>query len=111
MRSTLSGVFTAGQAGAGRDVYLGICRGCHSAPEHTPAFRRQWAGRSLWDLFAWISDNMPKNSEGSLSPQEYAEVLAFTLQSLGLPAGTQPLPTDSVVLSHIRFDTVSTAGK
>jgi len=110
VRSTMSGVFSAAQAARGRDVYLGDCRGCHSAPEHTPAFKQQWAGRKLWDLFAWISDNMPKNSEGSLSPTEYADVLAFTLQALGMPAGTEEMPPDSATLVKIRFDTLSHSG-
>jgi hypothetical protein len=64
----------------------------------------------LWDLFAWISDNMPKNSEGSLSPKEYADVLAFTLQALGMPAGKTEMPADSLTLMNIRFDTLSTSG-
>ena len=110
VRSTLSGVFSAGQAARGRDVYLGDCRGCHTAPEHTPAFKQQWAGRTLWGLFAWITDNMPKNSEGSLSPKEYADVLAFTLRALGMPEGKEELPPDSAALINIRFDTLSTAG-
>ena len=85
-----------------------ICHEKWREGKHTPAFKVQWAGRRLWGLFDYISGNMPKNSEGSLRPAEYAEVLAYTLQVLGMPPGKEELPTDSAALMNIRFDTLST---
>jgi mono/diheme cytochrome c family protein len=108
-RSTLSGVFTQAQAARGRDTYVGMCKACHTPESHTgPAFVNTWSGRSLWDLFLYVSGEMPKNDPGSLASSDYAQVLAYLLEMNGMPAGKDELPTDSLVLKQIRFDTVST---
>ena len=68
-RSTLSGVFTQAQAARGRDTYVGMCKACHTPESHTsPAFVHTWSGRPLWDLFLYISSEMPKSDPGSLAP-------------------------------------------
>ncbi|MGH7553341.1 MAG: c-type cytochrome [Longimicrobiales bacterium] len=108
-RSTLSGVFTQAQAARGRDTYGGMCRSCHTPESHAaPAFLNTWSGRPLWDLFLYVSGDMPKSDPGSLAPNEYAQVLAYLLEMNGMPAGKDELPTDSLILKKIRFDTVST---
>ena len=33
-----------------------------------PSFKANWNSRPLWDLWDWISNKMPKNDPGSLSP-------------------------------------------
>jgi mono/diheme cytochrome c family protein len=107
-RSTLSGVFSQAQATRGRDTYVGMCKACHTPESHTaPAFVNSWSGRSLWDLFVYISSEMPKNDPGSLAPNDYAQVLAYLLEMNKMPAGKDELPTDSLILKNIQFDTVS----
>ena len=61
----------------------------------------------LWDLFLYVSGEMPKSDPGSLAPHEYAQVLAYLLEMNGMPAGDGDLPTDSLMLKKIRFDTAS----
>lgn len=104
-RSTLAGVYTRDQANAGRDIYLGICQSCHTAASHTGAtFANSWVGRPLSDLFAFVSEKMPKSAPGSLSPEEYASVVAQLLRLNGMPAGDDELPADTVALKRIRIE-------
>src|SRR5205823_9077498 len=109
-RSTLAGVYSAQQATRGRDVYAGMCRSCHTAESHTGVtFHKTWDGRSLSELFGYISTKMPKNEPGSLAPEEYADLLAYLLKMNQMPAGPTELPADTVALKTIRIETRPTA--
>jgi mono/diheme cytochrome c family protein len=106
VRSTRTGVYNEEQALRGRDVYAGLCQSCHPAASHTGvAFKNTWTGRPLSELFGYIRDRMPKNEPGSLTPEEYADVLAYLLKLNQMPAGAVELPTDTVTLKRIRIDT------
>ena len=106
VRSTRTGVYNEEQALRGREVYAGLCQSCHPAASHTgPAFKNTWTGRPLSELFGYIRDRMPKNEPGSLTPEEYADVLAYLLKLNQMPAGAVELPTDTVTLKKIRIDT------
>lgn len=108
-RSTLAGVYTAEQAARGADTYASACRACHTPESHAgPAFRITWAGRQLSELFRYISELMPKNEPGTLTPREYTQVLAYLLSVNDMPAGTDELPTDAKLLMKIRIDTAAT---
>lgn len=103
--STRNGVYTAEQAATGKSLYAMHCMNCHTAVLHTgPEFAAKWEGRPFWDLFSYVRESMPKSEPGSLTPREYARVLAYMLQMNGLPSGTAILPTDSTALAHIRIN-------
>lgn len=103
--STADGIYTTLQANSGADIYAMLCQSCHSAESHTGApFRNKWVGRSLADLYTYISTEMPKAEPGSLSEQEYALVLAYMLRMNGMPAGRRALSSDSTALSAIRIE-------
>ena len=107
-RSTTAGVYTEAQATRGKDTYSGMCLGCHSAGSHNGAsFLTAWGGRPLWELYGYISERMPKNEPGSLPAEEYAQVVSYLLKLNGMPAGALELPTDSLALKAIRFDTAA----
>ena len=102
--TTRSGVYSPVQADRGSDVYAGYCKSCHSALTHTgPTFWATWNGRALSDLYSYMKETMPKNDPGSLSEQEYADVLAYVLKMNRLLAGKAELPPDSMQLSKIRI--------
>ena len=109
-RSTLAGVYSLDQAAHGADVYAGMCVSCHAGMgNHVgPIFRARWAGTSLFQLYHFIRDNMPKDDPGSLAPEDCAAVVAYLLQLNGMPAGKTPLATDSLTLQAIRYDTLTT---
>ena len=108
-RTTRSGVYTAAQADRGSDVYAGMCRSCHTAASHTGVtFAKWWKGRTLAELFAYVSERMPKNDPGSLAPEQYADVIAYLLRMNAMPAGTAELPPDPTPLAAIRIEVPDT---
>jgi mono/diheme cytochrome c family protein len=104
-RSTMMGVYTAAQARRGEDTYMSICVACHpSGTYSTAAFKATWAGRPLSDLFGLISETMPKIDPGSLTPQEYAQVVAYILKVNDVPPGKTELPADGDRMKQIRIE-------
>lgn len=104
-RSTKEGVYNREQWLRGRDIYAGMCAGCHPAITHVgPVFTLSWAGKKLSDLFGYLRERMPKNEPGSLSEQDYVDVMSYMLRLNGMPAGFDELPADSVALARIRID-------
>ncbi|HSC27176.1 MAG TPA: cytochrome c, partial [Vicinamibacterales bacterium] len=74
--STMSGVYTAAQAARGEETYMGICVACH--PPGTYAgqpFKANWDKRPLSDLFDIVTETMPKQDPGTLTPKEVAQVI------------------------------------
>jgi mono/diheme cytochrome c family protein len=109
-RTTFSGVYSEKQATAGKDIYGASCQGCHTEASHTgPVFQSSWIGKTLWDLFHYVRSEMPKTEPGSLTPEQYGQVVAYLLKLNAMPAGEADMPTDSVPLKEIRFDTVTSA--
>jgi hypothetical protein len=104
-RSTGLGVYTREQWMRGRDLYAGLCASCHPAVTHVgPVFTKSWAGKKLSDLFGFLRERMPKNEPGSLTEQEYVDVISYMLRLNGMPAGMKELEADSVALTKIRID-------
>ncbi|HZO95706.1 MAG TPA: cytochrome c [Candidatus Baltobacteraceae bacterium] len=95
--------YTASQAHAGKAVYAQYCVQCHGVDLQgtagpavagkdflTTAKGNKW---HLSDLRAIVFENMPFSNPGSLTPAQYANVLAFLLASNCYPAGARPFPT------------------
>lgn len=108
VRSSADGVFTTAQARAGKDLFSGYCQSCHTPAFHAGApFKQNWYGRTLGELFGYMRREMPKTEPGSMSDEEYAQVLAYLLSLNGMPAGDAPLASDSTALHRIRLDSVA----
>lgn len=104
-RPTSAGVYTAEQAARGEESYAGMCTGCHTPASHMgDVFMSGWRGRPVSELYGFIRAAMPKNEPGSLTPDEYASIVAYILKLNGMPAGAKPLPADSAALERIRID-------
>ena len=107
-RTSMSGIFSQKQASAGRTVYSMQCSACHSTSAHTgPAFMKSWQGRTVWDLYAFLKDNMPQSEPGALSDEEYIQVVTYMLSLNKMPAGEQDLRVDQALLKAIRIDTTA----
>jgi mono/diheme cytochrome c family protein len=107
MRSSMRGVYTAEQATRGTDTYASICASCHTISEMTGTnFSKKWVGFPLWDLYSYLAETMPQSDPGSLSPREYAQVVAYILNLNGQPAGKVELPADTAALKGIKVDTI-----
>ena len=107
-RTSMSGIFSQKQAAAGRTVYSMQCSACHSTSAHSgPAFMKSWQGRTVWDLYAFLKDNMPQSEPGALSDQEYIQVVTYMLSLNRMPAGDKDLAVDQALLKAIRIDTTA----
>lgn len=115
-KSIWDGVFTAEQAERGAQVNAGSCASCHGRrmdgaaldpdmPSTPPIarnrFLRDWDGQSLAALFQYIRSTMPKNNPGSLSDQQYIDVIAEMLSASGAPVGDAELAPDTAALGSI----------
>ena len=100
--SVLDGVFTAAQAGRGESTFRAACASCHETAEFSGGrFRLSWVGRTAGDLFDTISTLMPEGDPGSLSPNEYASLVAYLLRLNGYTAGDVELPADLDALRNV----------
>ena len=102
--------FTAAQASHGADLYRDNCTLCHGphmddgefAPSLKGArFKGKWGGKALDSLFVYISSTMPPGQAGSLSSEDYADLVAHILASNGAAPGDKPLPADMTALSSM----------
>lgn len=100
-----AGVYTAEQAGRGREVFGNICQGCHNIGSQSgDAFAKRWRGVLMSELFRVMTETMPKDSPGSLTLQERADVMAYLLKINDLAAGSTELSTDVEQLKKIVID-------
>lgn len=115
LASIWDGVFTEAQARRGQAVYPGPCGWCHGrrlngAPDDpdmmsTPPlarakFIRNWERRSLATLFEYTRATMPESNPGSLTDQEYIDVIAYMLSVGKVPAGEVELQPDPQSLAR-----------
>ena len=113
LASVWDGVFTEAQAERGGAVYPSACGLCHGrrlngAPDDpdmrsTPPlararFLRNWEGRTLATLLEYTRATMPEDNPGSLTVDEYVDVIAYMLSVGGMPAGETELQPD---LDHL----------
>jgi S-disulfanyl-L-cysteine oxidoreductase SoxD len=127
-RTIVDGVYTTEQAKRGREQYRKRCVLCHldngqgqqavpeiagqsleregdaeAPPIAGDEFLAKWNGHSVRELFERTS-TMPVGSPGSLTPQQYADLVALILEMNKLPAGTQELPADRDALERITIN-------
>jgi mono/diheme cytochrome c family protein len=103
-KTTLSGIYTKAQAVKGEETYFNMCVNCHPKGYYAgQSFKNTWNNRPLWDLWDWISNKMPKNDPGSLTPAEVVQIMAYILQQNKMPAGTVALPPNEKTLYGIKI--------
>jgi mono/diheme cytochrome c family protein len=102
--TVMDGVFTSAQATQGQRTFERVCASCHDTGEFSGGrFQFTWVGLTTADLYETIATLMPEGDPGSLSPQEYAAVVAYLLQLNDYPTGVAPLPTDEMVLQTVEI--------
>ena len=111
--SVTDGVYTADQAKRGQAVYGDACAKCHlddlsggatSPPLVGNDLLGGWKGKSLGALFDEVRMTMPFDSPGSLTAAQYADVVAYLLQSNKYPAGEKELDKDPAPLQAIKIE-------
>lgn len=100
----LTGAFSAAQAARGEEKFKEVCSACHNIDEMAGSrFRSSWADQTAGDLFDFLTNAMPQGDPGSLTPDEYRNIIAFFLSRSGYPAGERELPADKAELSKLRI--------
>jgi mono/diheme cytochrome c family protein len=100
-------LFTAAQAKAGAAKYSDDCAQCHGDKLEGmsgPALRGKLfakSGFSVGDIMTFMSVNMPATQPGSLSHDDYVQIMAYVLQQNGFPAGTTALTFDGGAASKV----------
>ena len=113
-RSVWSGVYTAAQAERGAETFRASCAGCHM-PDLSgrgtaiPALRGDSFtgarhGQTVGDFYEVVSTTMPPGRGGSLSPDQYVDLVAYVLSQNAFPAGDADLVHSDEVLDGILFD-------
>jgi len=98
----LAAEYTAAQAQRGLAVFTNVCSTCHGRNEFTGRiFALTWRAEPLVALFEHISTNMPQDRPGSLTPQQYIDVVSYILQLNGIQAGSRELAPDTALLTRI----------
>ena len=76
----LFGVFFSSNLMAdGGQVFGAQCARCHTSQEMTEIIHNEWLGESIYNFFLATKNTMPAESPGSLSDQDYHDVVKFML--------------------------------
>ncbi len=104
-RTTLIGVYSDQQAARGEEVYKASCLECHVPSDYTgESFTAKFVGGTAFDMFEGIRSSMPQNNPGSLSDQQYTDLVAYLFKLNGLPAREAALPIDKDSLKAIKVE-------
>ncbi|NOT64109.1 MAG: PQQ-binding-like beta-propeller repeat protein, partial [Acidobacteria bacterium] len=107
-----SGVYTEAQAARGQAFYAKHCAQCHgqqleggSAAALTGnRFLAKWAnGKTVDDLFYITRTQMPYGAAGTLTQQQYLDIVAYQLRVIGYSAGASELPANEAKLKAIKI--------
>jgi mono/diheme cytochrome c family protein len=91
------------QAAAGQRVYQAVCARCHPPGSQTgAAFRTAWNNRRVSDLQSILVNTMPQDRPGSLTDEQYLDVIAYMLKMNEIPAGSA-LPADTTALHKLKI--------
>jgi mono/diheme cytochrome c family protein len=106
-RTVWDGVYTDAQADRGTKTFGPSCSGCHTltaggkSPLVGESFWKSFAQKTVGDLLAFVSTNMPNGTPGSLNESTYSDIVALMLKSNGFPAGATELERDTIASVQI----------
>lgn len=96
------------QAVRGMTVFTKTCVECHTKTDVTGAdFKIKWNGRPVYDLFDVIRTTMPDDKPGSMTQDQYVDVVSYLLRINGASAGGAALvATDTAGLKKAKMEIV-----
>jgi mono/diheme cytochrome c family protein len=106
LRSVTAGVYSAGQAARGEQIYRAQCGDCHGKamegaigpPLVGESFLANWSARPVADVVDKIQKTMPFEQPGSLSRAQSVDLTAYLLQTGKFPAGPAELGESALTL-------------
>src|SRR4029450_13842529 len=101
-KTVWDGAFTDAQATRGEVVYAKECASCHGedltgqqSRLMGDRFMRDWREDNLNNLFRRTRAVMPRRAPGTLTDNQYLDVVAYVLQQNGFPDGMQELTVEA----------------
>ncbi len=106
-----TGIFTEAQAQRGQSLYAAKCASCHgqslegatAAPLSGSKFASKWNGKSVDDLYFITRTQMPYGAGGSLTDQQYLDIVVALLKGNGYAAGARELTMDAATLKQLKI--------
>jgi mono/diheme cytochrome c family protein len=101
-RTVWDGVYTDAQADRATATFSSTCSRCHTLtadgnrPLSGDKFWEGYTQKTVADLLAFVSKNMPNGQGGTLPAATYNDLVALILKSNGFPAGTSELAPETV---------------
>ncbi|GLR67325.1 hypothetical protein GCM10010909_20060 [Acidocella aquatica] len=111
MAATPPALYTQTQATAGAAVFAQSCAMCHGADLKGvagpaligPTFAAAGNKYTVGSVFTEIAQQMPVSAPGSLSHDQYTDIMAYILSKNGYPAGTAALDYTAGMASTVPF--------
>ena len=109
-KTTEDGVYSAAQAARGKAQYTQSCATCHmddlsgsgqAPPLAGDAFSSVWDGHTVSELFDLTRTTMPQDNPGSLTPDQYVDIITYLFKANNLPSGKDDLKSDPDTLKGI----------
>jgi mono/diheme cytochrome c family protein len=108
------GDYTKAQADAGKQIFdktCAVCHGDHLQGGVGPALAgqqflsvSQFQKISAEYFFHFMSTHMPLTDPGSLTKEQYLNIMAYMLEANGYPAGSQQLTDNKEELEAIKIE-------
>jgi mono/diheme cytochrome c family protein len=101
-KTVWDGVYTDAQADRATATFSSTCSRCHTLtadgnrPLSGDKFWEGYTQKTVADLLAFVSKNMPNGQGGTLPGPTYNDLVALILKSNGFPAGTTELAPETV---------------
>lgn len=104
--------YSEAQAKRGKALSADNCAACHGedlagaglAPALAGStFLSLWEGRTVGDLYEQVRTTMPASAPGSLSNDDYIDLIAFILQANDVPSGERDLKANAPALKTMVF--------
>lgn len=110
--SQQGGIMTDAQAARGQTLYDKSCGTCHGVQLNNGTaaaltggkFMAKWSGKSVDDLYYITKTQMPYGAGGTMTEQQYIDIVAYVLKVNGYASGQQELKTDSTALKAIKIE-------
>jgi mono/diheme cytochrome c family protein len=97
--------YTVAQATRGQAIYTSTCARCHPPGQQSgPAFATAWNQRRVSDLYSILTNTMPQDKPGTLTDEQYIDVIAYMLKMNDVPASSTALRADTAALHAVKID-------
>lgn len=100
---TTPSLYTDAQAQSGAALYTQHCAMCHGTAIAGQTFAKPGTNAAIGGIFGVMVTNMPLNQPGSLTHEQYVDIMAYALQKNGYPAGHQALSYKQALSSTAPF--------